>query len=269
MNETNTQQVVTLRDIFELMVQKLLIILLVSALAVAGLFVYNKLTYRPMYQSTATLYIAGDDSYEGNTSADAYNSYSLALKVVNDCDYLLSSRSLVDQVIQDMELKMGISTLQSRISTNNPSNTRILEVTVEAEDPQLAKKIVDRLCELGENTINTAMGAEHVRLYEYGTLNAAACNRIPNSTYMIVGVAVAVVTFGLFLLVFLLDDRIRSTEQIEQVLGLSVLGDIPDYNSSHQKGKYGYYRGRGYYGRKSYYGSYVSGNHPSNKKGKA
>ena len=126
MNETNTQQVVTLRDIFELMVQKLLIILLVSALAVAGLFVYNKLTYRPMYQSTATLYISGDDSYEGNTSADAYNSYSLALKVVNDCDYLLSSRSLVDQVIQDMELKMGISTLQSRISTNNPSNTRSL-----------------------------------------------------------------------------------------------------------------------------------------------
>ena len=96
MNETNAQPIITLRDIIDLIAQRLVIILLVSALAVVGLFVYNKITYKPMYQSTATLYIVGDNSYEGNTSADAYNSYTLALKVVNDCDYLLSSRSVVE-----------------------------------------------------------------------------------------------------------------------------------------------------------------------------
>ena len=242
--------------------QRLVIILLVSALCVVGLFIFNKATYKPMYQSTATLYIAGDNSYEGNTSADAYNSYTLALKVVNDCDYLLSSRSVVEQLINEMGLEMSIGTLQSRISTENPTNTRILEVTVQAEDPELAKQIVDRLCELGVDKINEAMGANHVRLYEKGTLNAAPCNMTSNVTYLIVGAGAAVVTFGICLLVFLLDDRIRTTEHIEQVLGLSVLGDIPDSNASHHRGKYGYYRGRGYYG------SYIS-NRSSNKKGKA
>lgn len=263
MNEKSTQQIITFKDIWDLLIQRLVIVILVSALAVAGYFVYNKATYRPTYQSTATLYIAGDNSFEGNSSADAYNSYTLALKVVNDCDYLLSSRSVVEQLIHEMDLKMAIPTLQSRISTDNPSNTRILEVTVEADSPEQAKEIVDRLCDLGEEKINKVMGANYVRLYEYGTLIPVPCNMIPRSIYVIVGAVAAVLTFGLCLLVFLLDDRIRSAEHIEQVLGLTVLGDIPDYNGQ-QKGNYGYYRGKGYYGA-----YYSSSNHSSKKKGKA
>lgn len=264
MDETKNQQIITFKDIWELLLHRLIIILLVTALAVAIFFVYTKATYRPLYQSTATLYIAGDDSYEGNSSADAYNSYTLALKVVNDCDYLLSSRSVVDQVIQDLNLKIDYSTLQGRISTNNPQNTRILEVTVQAETPELAQQIVDRLCEIGELKINKAIGSNHVHLYEYGTISSFPCNKTPTTTYVIVGTVAAVLTFGLCLLVYLLDDRIRTVEQIEQALGLSVLGDIPDYNSHHQKRYYGYY-----YGRKGSYGAYAIGNSISKKKGKA
>lgn len=272
MNEKNTQQIITFRDIWELFLQRLVIILLVTAVSVASFYVYNTATYKPMYQSTATLYIAGDDSFEGNSSADAYNTYSLALKVVNDCDYLLSSRSVLDQVITEMNLKTSYGVLQSRISTHNPSNTRILEVTVQIEDAKLAKHVVDRLCEIGEDKINEVMGANYVRLYEYGTLNYSPCNGTPKSTYVIIGGVTAVITFGLCLLFFLLDDRIKSTEHIEQVLGLTVLGDIPDNNAITQKGRYGYYRGRGYgpYGKRYYaaYGAYGN-NQKSKKKGGA
>ena len=128
MNETSNQQTVTISDIWELFLQRWVIIVLVAIVSVAVFFVGSKAIYRPMYKSTATLYIAGDNSYEGNSSADAYNSYTLALKVVSDCDYLLSSRSVVNQLIQEMDLKVGFATLQERISTKNPSNTRILEV---------------------------------------------------------------------------------------------------------------------------------------------
>lgn len=270
MNENNTQQVITFRDIWELFLQRLVIILLVTAVVVASFYVYNTATYTPMYQSTATLYIAGDDSFEGNSSADAYNTYTLALKVVNDCDYLLSSRSVLDQVISEMKLNTGYGVLQSRISTNNPANTRILEVTVQIENPKLAKKVVDRLCEIGEAKINEVMGANYVRLYEYGTLNSAPCNGTPKSTYMIIGAAAMILTFGFCLLIYLLDDRIKSTEHIEQLLGLTVLGDIPDNNAITQKGRYGYYRGRGYgpYGRRYYatYGTYSNHQKPNNQK---
>ena len=263
MNETSTLQTITFKDIWELFLQRLIIILLVTVLTVAIVYVYNRATYRPMYQSTATLYIAGEDAYSHSSSADAYNNYALTLKVVSDCNYLLASRSVVDQVIQEMDLNMTFNVLQSRIATNNPTNTRILEVTVEAETPKLAKQIVDRLCEIGEDKINDAMGANHVKLYEYGTLSGFPCNKIPGATYLIIGATAAILTFALFLLIFLLDDRLRSAEQIEQVLGLSVLGDIPDYNATHHKKSYGYYNRRGAYG------VYASSAPTSQKKGKA
>lgn len=266
MNDNNTQQIITLRDIWELFLQRFVLIIAVVALSVAVFFVCSKFTYTPMYQSTATLYIADDGSFEGNTSADAYNAYTLAMKVVNDCDYLLSSRSVVDQLIEEMKLKTAYNVLQSRISTENPSNTRILEVTVEAETPELAKQVVDRLCEIGEEKINDVMGTNYVQLYEYGTFSAVPCNQMPNSTYIIVAAAAAIITYGLCLLHFLLDDRLRSTEHIEQLLGLSVLGDIPDCNMTHQKNRYGYYRYKSYgaYGRA--YGAY--GNNPQKPKKK-
>ena len=252
MNETNTQQVITFRDIWELFLQRLVIILLVTAVSVAIFYVYNKVSYIPLYQSTATLYIAGDDVFEGNSSADAYNTYSLALKVVNDCDYLLSSRSVVDQLIQEMNLDTSYGVLQSRVSTDNPTNTRILEVTVEMESPALSEQVVNRLCEIGVAKINEVMGADdYVQLFEYGTHSAYPCNETPKATYLIVGSVAAVLTFGLCLLLFLLDDRLRTADHIEQVLGRSVLGDIPDVNFHGQKGRYGYYRYKGYgpYGR--------------------
>ena len=260
MNENNAQQVITFRDIWELFLQRLVIILLISALAVAGFYVFNKVTYVPMYQSTATLYIAGDGEYEDNTSADAYNNYTLSLKVVNDCDYLLSSRSVLEQVSENMGLKTGYSVLQGRITTENPTNTRVLEVTMEAENPQLAKDIVDELCTIATEKINITMEAKYVRVYEEGTKSNVPSNITPKFTYLLVGVVAGALTFGLCLLIFLLDDRIQSADHIEQILGLSVLGDIPDSNSSSGRGRYGYrygyYRGRGYgpYGRA--YGPY-------------
>lgn len=272
MNDNNAQQIITFRDIWELFLQRLVIVLLVAAISVAVFFVVNKLTYTPMYQSTATLYIADDGSFEGNTSADAYNAYTLAMKVVDDCDYLLSSRSVVDQLVQEMNLKTPYNVLQSRISTENPSNTRILEVTVEAETPELAKQVVDRLCEIGEEKINIVMGTKYVQLYEYGTFSSIPCNEIPKTTYLIVAVAAAIITYAICLLFYLLDDRIHSAEHIEQLLGLSVLGDIPDNNAINQKSRYGYYRAKGYGGYGRPYGRPYgpnSSNQKSKKKGGA
>lgn len=283
MNENNAQQVITFRDIWELFLQRLVIILLVSALAVAGFYVYNKVTFVPMYQSTATLYITGDGEYEDSTSADAYNNYSLTLKVVDDCEFLLSSRSVLETLIDNMGLDINYSVLQNRITIENPSNTRVLEVTVEAEKPQLAKDIVDQLCKLGTTKINSVMtqdesSDDYVSVYEEGTKSDYPSNITPKLTYLLVGLVAGALTFGLCLLIFLLDDRIQSADHIEQILGLSVLGDIPDCNSTHSRGRYGYrygyYRGKSYgpYGRaygpySKPYGAYGH-SHNSKKKGK-
>lgn len=243
MNQNSNDRIVTLRDLWNILMQRMVILIVVAALVAACGYIFAKVTYKPVYKSTATLYILRDGEHSPSTIGEANTEYTLALKVVNDCTYLLKSRSVVNQVISENGLQMTYEQLSKKITTNNPTSTRILEVTVAADDPELAKKTVDSLCAIGEAKIADAMGYDQVNVYEDGTLPKRPSNPVSLLLYLILGAAAAAVVFVGFVLAFLIDDRIRSEEDIKRYLGLSILGDIVNVNEEH-KGRYGYGYGK-------------------------
>lgn len=250
MNQTEQVKEIDLMELWDVFVYRLPIILLAAVIAVSGFFAFTCVTYEAEYSSTATLYILRQNE-DTQSAATAYNEITLASKVVNDCTHMLKSRSVVEPVIEELGLDMTYSELYSKISTNNPSDTRILEVVVRGESPEIAKQIVDLLCEIGQEKIAQAMGYQQVNLFEYGTLPVNPSNRTGLKTYALVGAAAAVLTYVVYVVIYLLDDRIRTDEDVERLLGLSVLADIPDLNADH-KNKYGYNKyGYGYgYGQR-------------------
>lgn len=239
MEQHATIRVVTLKDLWSIFIQRFWIMALAAIVTVGGVFLIIQLTYVPKYESTATLYILRQD--QGNMMNANYSSddFSLALKVVGDCDYLLKSHSVLDEVIDELNLKITYGELSKSVSTSNPDSTRILEVTVVSDTPELAKQIVDSVCRVGTEKISEAMGFNQVNLFEYGVLNRTPCNKTGRMTYMLVGMIAALLVYAVFLIAFLLDDRIRTENDIEQYLGLSILGSIPNADEV-QKGHYGY-----------------------------
>ena len=161
MDDHGTNKVVTLKDLWDLFLQRLWVMVLAAVIAVAAFGFFKLLTYTPMYESTATLYILRQND-ESTTSGDASSDFSLALKVVNDCTYLLKSHTVLDQVISELGLNMDYEVLYERVSTYNPSDTRILEVSVEAEDAAKAKQIVDKICQIGPDVILVEICEEEV-----------------------------------------------------------------------------------------------------------
>lgn len=242
MNNRADSKIVTLKELWTIFVQRLWILALAAVVVVGGMFIIDRLTFVPEYSSTATLYILRqyNDTANGSTDSD----FSLALKVVNDCDYLLKSHSVLDEVIQELDLGISYETLSKSVSTSNPANTRILEVMVKSDSPEQAKRIVDTICEIGKEKITEAMGFQQVNLYEYGTLNTEPCNTTRLIVYLLSGIAAAILSYSVFLVAFLLDDCIRTDEDVERYLGLSILGDIPDANDV-KRHQYGYYASYG------------------------
>ena len=257
MNERSNVRVLTLKDLWSLFIRRLVVIVLAAAIAVGGIFAVDMAFYDPQYSSTATLYILRQNEGENTSSGEAANELSLALRLVYDCNYFLKSRTVLNDVIEELELDMTYSQLYARISAVNPANTRILEITVEGDSPEQAKAIVDRICDIGPAHIEDAMGFSQVHLYEYGDLPEHPSNSPSLLKYIVVGIAAAVLTYGVFLLMLILDDRIRSDEEIETVLGLSILAEIPNTGTG-GIGRYGYYR-------KSK-GSYTAGGHRKARK---
>ena len=253
--ESSKARILTFRDLWEIFTARWWVMLLAAVIAIAAVFIIRSIIFVPKYDSTATLYILRSEHQSTGSSTDS--DFSLALKVVNDCDYLLKSHAVVDDVIDELQLDTvyGISykELSEMISTSNPENTRILEVTVEAESPELAQLIVNSLCRIGQDKINDAMRMQQVNLFEEGTLSAEASNRMGIATYFLIGVIAAAAVYIIFLIMFVIDDSLRTEDDIVRALGLTVLAEIPDAGEYKKPNKYGRY---GKYGRDGKYGRY-------------
>ncbi len=245
MNQKTNIRTVTFKELWNIFIRRVWILLVVSSLTTGIFYFLNHINYVPQYASTATLYILRQG--EEQSAVDASSDFSLALKVVNDCTYLLKSHTVLDKAIENLNLEMEYDDLYDRVSTSNPDDTRILEVTVIADSPEMAKRIVDDICDIGAEQIEKAMGFPQVNLFEHGTLDPVPCNGTRKITYVILTIAVAVLLYMAFLIIYLVDDRIRTDEDIEKILGMSILADIPNADSSRRgKGDYGYRYGYGY-----------------------
>ena len=175
------------------------VMLLAGAVAAGGLFGYSRVIARPSYESMATLYILRQDGDTGDASED----FSVALKVINDCTYILKSHAVVDAVIRQLGLDESYQGLCKRITIQNPDNTRILEVTVEAESAERAMEIVDALCQVGREKIADTMGFYQANWYEQGTLTEGTCNGIGLFAYVLVAGTAAAAAYGALLAVYL------------------------------------------------------------------
>lgn len=255
MENKDNVKVILLSDLWEIFVSKFWIMLVAAVVAVGIAVAFVSMTFVPRYNSVATLYILQQEQTGPDTN---YKDFDLALKIVNDCTHLIKGHSVLDGVIKELELNESYAELRKSVSIANPTDTRILEVSVVSDSPRKAKMIVDAICTVGTKKITEAMGYEQVYFYEEGILNYNPCNKVSYNTYLIIGLMAAMAVYGIFFMCYILDDKIRTDEDIKNYLDLSILGDIPSYDESKKK-KYGgkYYRNKYY--RKSYYKSGVYG----------
>lgn len=239
----NNNTAIDLMDLWRLFWKKWWVMLLAAVMAGTTMWGVVRLTFVPEYTSTATLYVLKEHN-EQKTDSSVASDFSLALNVVNDCTYIAKSHAVLDQVIDELQLNISYSNLYSRVTISNPQNTRVLEVRVTADSPQNAKQIADCLCEVAVVQIEKAMGFQQVNFYEHAILNTSPSNTVSVKTYLTAAMAAAALVYAIYVLRFLLDDHMRTEEDIQKYLGLTVLGSIPDVERVN--GKHSHYYSYGY-----------------------
>lgn len=245
MDEQTNVKTIALKDLWDIFVKRAWIMVLVAAIAVGSFFAISKALYVPEYSSKAEIFVI-----ENNEDKVSSTDISVGEKLLANCMYAIKSDEVVGQVIANLALSETIGSLSDKITTNNPSGTHFIQVTVRAATPELAKEIVDEVCLESKDAIMENMNYE-IHIFQEGRLNSNPSNQTSLTTYILVGLVAAVLVYGVFFLMFMLDDSVWTDEEIDKYLGISILGDIPDANSTRRKG-YGY----GKYGKYGTYGAY-------------
>ncbi len=236
---------ISLKDLWNVLRGCFHYVIIAAVVVSVAFYFYAKANYVPMYSSTATLYLLGtkeNSALDENGKLDQQWTvdYALANVVRADSRYLLTSRTVLNKLGDELGVKNGYGAFKSSISITNPEETRVLEVTAIATSPEMAKQIVDGVCRIGAESINRTLNYDQLQVFEEGTYSPYAINGVSFTNYLIYGIAAGGLIYIVFLALFLFDNYIHTDDDIERCLGLSILGDIPDADEAKKKGKYAY-----------------------------
>ncbi|SFG22352.1 Wzz/FepE/Etk N-terminal domain-containing protein [Streptococcus equinus] len=194
--------------------------LLVGTIALLGSVFFIK----PKYTSTTRIYVVSRSSDTALTNQDLQaGSY-----LVNDYKEVITSSEVLASVIDQEKLSMSAGQLSGEISVNIPTDTRVISISVTDTDAQRACDIANTVREVAAEKIKAVTKVDDVTTLESATKpsHPSSPNVKKNATIgFLAGAFVAIVGI---LVAEVLDDRIRRPEDIEEVLGLTLLGVVPD-----------------------------------------
>lgn len=224
---------IDLRELFGLVVHWLWLIALCGLVAGAVGFIISNFVISPKYESTTKVYILNKQ----DSSTITYSDTQLATQLTKDYNELIISRYVLERVIEECGLEDTYGGLQSRITVANKADTRIIGITVKDEDPGMAQYIANSVRDVASEHITAVMAIEAVNIVEQANLPTS-----PSEPSVIQWTVIGLL-LGLFLSAaglivrYMLDDTIKSAEDIENHLGLSSLAMIPDTRIEDKKGR--------------------------------
>ena len=140
---------------------------------------------------------------------------------------IIKSRKVLSKVIDNLKLKMSVEELSSHITTSSVEETEIIQITVENEKAKDAKKITDEVADVFSDEIQDIYNLENVAIIDKAEEAKAPFNVNyvkDNIIYLVIGV---VLSFGVVFVMYYFDTSIKSSEIVEEKLGLTVIGVVP------------------------------------------
>lgn len=198
-------------------------ILLALVIGAGAAGVYTKKLIAPHYQSTSMVYVLSKE-----TTLASLADLQIGSQLTKDYSVIIKSRPVLQEVIDKQNLDMTTDELGEMITIDNPKDTRILSITVEDIEPMRAKAIVDEVTKSASNYIGDIMEMVPPKVIEDGVVAVKPSSPSVKKNAAVGGLGLAVLVCGLICLKTVLDDTIKSEEDIEKYLGLSVLAVIPD-----------------------------------------
>lgn len=216
---------IDLKGLFYALLGKLPIIILIGIVMAAVVFGASKCLITPKYQAKTNVYILSKTTDNDRLSA---SDMVLATYLVQDYQVLLTSEPVLSEVIDSLGISRTTNELAGMISVEMVEESHVMQITVTSDDAKEAKKIADKVRDVAnEKTKDVMEGIQAVNAIDEAKLPLKPSSPNIKKNTMLgflagVGIAIAVIA-----ILFILDDTIKTTEDVENYLGISVLSSIP------------------------------------------
>ena len=207
---------IDLGEIFHLMLSKLWLLILCFIVGATLAFGGTKFLVTPKYSASSMIYILTK-----TTSVTSLADIQMGSQLTADFEILATSRPVVEEVIEKLDLNYSYEQLVSMIATDNQTDTRILRFTVTDE---IANELADATAE----RVAYVMASDKPKVVEEAVVpqNPSSPNTKKNT--LLGGLGLAFVAAAIILIKYLMDDTIMTEEDVKKYLGIHMLAAIPE-----------------------------------------
>ena len=223
MQDKNDEIEIDLTEVIGLVIHRLWILIICAVLTGIIGFVISYFLITPQFKSTTKIIVLNKQ----DSSTITYSDLQLASQLTKDYEELITCRYVLEQVIEQCELKDSYEELYSRVSVENTKDTRIIGITVEDPSPENAQYIADNIREVAANHIQSVTDVAAVNGVDYANIPTKKSS--PSIKKWTAGGAAIGFLLALCAIIveYILDDTIKSSEDIEKYLGYTTLALIP------------------------------------------
>jgi len=226
------EKTISLKELFQTLKKRFLLIIIITAIftAISGIVSYFFLT--PIYQSSTQILVNQEKS---ENTVYSPNEVQINLQLINTYNAIIKSPAILDKVIKKENLEMTSGELNKLISVSNDQESQVVNITVKNENPQDSKSIANTIATTFQKEIKSIMNVDNVSiLTKAGVGSLIKPNLLLNMALaLVVGLMVGV---SLAFVLEYLDTTIKNDKDVEEHLGLPVLGAINIINKdSHSK----------------------------------
>ena len=174
----------------------------------------------PIYQATSKIYIAGSDT------TISLSDLQLGSTLATDYQEVFRIWHVHEMVDERLNLDYSYSQLANMVSVENPKNSHLLYINIKSPDPEEAKLLADTYAEVVQDYIVNKMELRKPQILEKARTPYSPVYPNVRGT-VVTGVLTGGLGMALILIfIFLLDDRIRDSEDITKAVGLPTFGMV-------------------------------------------
>ncbi|MFC4386568.1 YveK family protein [Gracilibacillus marinus] len=220
------EETISLKEIFAVLKKRLGLIIAITVVAAGISAIISFFVITPTYQSNAQFIVNQDTNAESSTVD--INQIRSNVEIINTYNQIIVSRRILDQVVEELDLPYSSGTLASQVAVSSQQNSQVVNLTVTNEDPYLAADIANKTIEVFQEEVPVLLNVNNVSVLAEAVTGA---NPSPVNPKPMLNIAIAIVVglmagVGLAFLLEYLDNTIKTEQDIEDKLGLPILGVV-------------------------------------------
>lgn len=211
---------------------RFIIVITFAIIGFIGSYLYTFHLQLPVYRSQTSLVLTKNDT---SSTTITQSDINLNKNLVSTYRQIVKSRRILDAVIKNLGLQLTYNDLNEQVEVKGISDTELIVISVYNENNVLAKEIADEIARVFKTEITKIYSIENVSIIDTALVSDEPHN-VSIIKQFVIGTGSGFLIGSLIIFFFFYtDDTIKTEEDIEKKIGLSVLGRVPKYRSKRSR----------------------------------